>query len=50
MGNTVHSNSFADALSGSLGFPQMVSGLVWMVLVVLLLLGGVRRIVDVAVN
>jgi len=48
IGNTVQSNSVADALSSSFGIPPMASGLVMMVLVGLVLMGGVKRIADVA--
>ncbi|KXO13943.1 Sodium:alanine symporter [Moritella sp. JT01] len=48
IGNTVQSNSVADALSSSFGISPIVSGLVMMVLVGLVLMGGVKRIADVA--
>lgn len=48
IGNTVQSNSVADALSSSFGITPLVSGLVMMVLVGLVLMGGVKRIADVA--
>ena len=48
IGNTVQSNSVSDALETSFGIPPLVSGLVMMVLVGLVLMGGVKRIADVA--
>jgi AGCS family alanine or glycine:cation symporter len=48
IGNTVQSNSVADALSSSFGITPLVSGLVMMILVGLVLMGGVKRIADVA--
>ena len=48
IGNTVQSNSVADALSSNFGVPTWVTGLVLMVLVGAVLLGGIKRIADVA--
>ncbi|MGF1757161.1 sodium:alanine symporter family protein [Photobacterium sagamiensis] len=48
IGNTVQSNSVAAAVSSSFGIPPMVSGLVMMILVGLVLMGGIKRIADVA--
>ena len=48
IGNTVQSNSVSAALSSSFGIPPLASGLVMMVLVGLVLMGGVKRIADVA--
>ncbi|MDX1303595.1 sodium:alanine symporter family protein [Photobacterium sp.] len=48
IGNTVQANSVAAAVSSSFGTPPMVSGLVMMILVGLVLMGGIRRIADVA--
>ncbi|WP_076412088.1 sodium:alanine symporter family protein [Shewanella sp. UCD-KL12] len=48
IGNTVQSNSVADALSSNFGVPTWVTGLVLMVLVGAVLMGGIKRIADVA--
>lgn len=48
IGNTVQSNSVAAALDNSFGIPAMFSGFVMMILVALVLVGGIRRIADVA--
>lgn len=48
IGNTVQSNSVASAVESSFGVSPMVSGLVMMVLVGLVLMGGIKRIADVA--
>ncbi|MGF1703022.1 sodium:alanine symporter family protein [Photobacterium makurazakiensis] len=48
IGNTVQSNSVAAAVESSFGVSPMVSGLVMMVLVGLVLMGGIKRIADVA--
>lgn len=48
IGNTVQSNSVADALSSNFGVPGWVTGVVLMVLVGLVLMGGIKRIADVA--
>ncbi len=48
IGNTVQANSVADALRTSFGVPETVSGILMAVLVGLVLLGGIRRIANVA--
>ncbi|MCL1038433.1 sodium:alanine symporter family protein [Shewanella submarina] len=48
IGNTVQSNSVADALNSNFGVPGWVTGLVLMVLVGMVLMGGIKRIADVA--
>ena len=48
IGNTVQSNSVAAAVEASFGIPPMASGLVMMILVGLVLMGGIKRIADVA--
>jgi AGCS family alanine or glycine:cation symporter len=48
IGNTVQANAVADVLDTSFGIPELVSGLILMVLVGLVVLGGIRRIGQVA--
>ncbi len=48
IGNGVQANSVAHALNESFGVPVLVSGLAMMVLVGLVLVGGIRRIGEVA--
>jgi len=48
IGNTVQSNSVAAAVHSSFGIPPMASGMVMMILVGLVLMGGIKRIADVA--
>ncbi|MBY5945940.1 alanine/glycine:cation symporter family protein [Photobacterium rosenbergii] len=48
IGNTVQSNSVAAAVESSFGISPMISGLVMMILVGLVLMGGIKRIADVA--
>ncbi|MEQ9519364.1 MAG: sodium:alanine symporter family protein [Parvibaculum sp.] len=48
IGNGVQANSVADALSASFGVPHIASGLVMMGIVAAVLLGGIKRIADVA--
>ncbi|WP_067560665.1 alanine/glycine:cation symporter family protein [Halofilum ochraceum] len=48
IGNTVQSNSVADVLQSNLAIPAWVTGLVLAVLVLIVILGGVRRIANVA--
>lgn len=48
IGNTVQSNSVADALTTSFGVPAWVTGAVIMVLAGAVILGGIRRISRVA--
>ncbi|ARD20980.1 MULTISPECIES: alanine/glycine:cation symporter family protein [Shewanella] len=48
IGNTVQTNSVADAMSSNFGVPNWITGLVLMVLVGAVLMGGIKRIADVA--
>lgn len=48
IGNGVQSNSVAQALDTSFGVAPLVTGLVMMVIVGLVLIGGIKRIADVA--
>ena len=48
IGNGVQANSVADALHGGFGIPEWVTGVAIAVLVGLVLLGGIRRISEVA--
>ncbi|MGR5062090.1 alanine/glycine:cation symporter family protein [Photobacterium sp. DNB22_13_2] len=48
IGNTVQSNSVAAAVESSFGVSPVISGLIMMVLVGLVLMGGIKRIADVA--
>lgn len=48
IGNTVQSNSVANALESNFGVAPIITGIVLMVLVGLVLMGGVKRIGDVA--
>ncbi|SEI39146.1 alanine or glycine:cation symporter, AGCS family [Allopseudospirillum japonicum] len=48
IGNTVQANSVASVLESNFGLPLWVTGLVLMVLVGLVLIGGVKRIGEVA--
>ncbi len=48
IGNTIQANSVADVLSSNLGINPWVTGIVMAVLVALVLLGGIRRIAEVA--
>lgn len=48
IGNTVQANSVADALSSNFGIPAWASGVVMMLLVGAVLMGGIKRIADVA--
>lgn len=48
IGNTVQANSVADALENSFGLARWVTAAALVVLVALVLLGGVKRIADVA--
>ena len=48
IGNTVQSNSIADAMRHTFGIDPVASGIVTAVLVGLVLLGGIRRIGEVA--
>ncbi len=48
IGNTVQANSVADALSQSIHLPKVATGLILAVLAALVLIGGIRRIAQVA--
>ncbi len=48
IGNTVQANSVADAISSNFGIPTWVTGVVLMLLVGAVLMGGIKRIADVA--
>lgn len=48
IGNTVQANSIASAIEGSFAIPHEVTGVVVMVLVGLVILGGIKRIANVA--
>ncbi|SDS75904.1 alanine or glycine:cation symporter, AGCS family [Halopseudomonas xinjiangensis] len=48
IGNTIQSNSVADALESTFGVQPLVTGIVIAVLVALVLIGGIKRIGDVA--
>lgn len=48
IGNGVQANSVADALDSSFGISPMVTGIVLMILVGAVLVGGIKRISDVA--
>jgi len=48
IGNTVQANSVADALSGSFGISPWITSLVLMALVGAVLIGGIKRLADVA--
>ncbi|HCW90719.1 MAG TPA: sodium:alanine symporter family protein [Marinobacter sp.] len=48
IGNTVQANSVADVLNVNFGLPHWVTGVILMILVGLVLIGGIRRIGQVA--
>ncbi|MCG7529780.1 sodium:alanine symporter family protein [Psychrobium sp. MM17-31] len=48
IGNTVQANSVANAIESNFGVDPMITGVVMMVLVGLVLMGGIKRIGDVA--
>ncbi|GGP46915.1 alanine/glycine:cation symporter family protein [Shewanella saliphila] len=48
IGNTVQANSVADAMSSNFDIPSWVTGVVLMVLVGAVLMGGIKRIAEVA--
>lgn len=48
IGNTVQANSVADSLESSFGIPHAVSGLVMAALVFFVVIGGIKRIGEVA--
>lgn len=47
IGNTVQSNSVADALQSSLNLPKWITGVVLAVLVGLVIIGGIKRLAEV---
>ncbi|WP_373185188.1 alanine/glycine:cation symporter family protein [Halopseudomonas sp.] len=48
IGNTIQSNSVADALQSTFGVSPLITGIVIAVLVALVLIGGIKRIGEVA--
>lgn len=48
IGNTIQANSVADALNSSFGISHLVTGIVMAILAALVLIGGIRRIAEVA--
>ena len=48
IGNTVQANSVANALESTFGISPIVTGIILMILVGLVLMGGIKRIGDVA--
>ncbi|MGO3296701.1 MAG: alanine/glycine:cation symporter family protein [Marinobacter sp.] len=48
IGNTVQANSVADVMEATFGLPHWISGIILMVLVGMVLIGGIRRIGQVA--
>jgi len=48
IGNMVQANSVADVVNTNLGIPGLISGIVMAVLVFLVLIGGIKRIAQVA--
>lgn len=48
IGNTVQANSVADAMQGTFGIYEPITGLVIMIAVALVLIGGINRIAEVA--
>ncbi|MFN3581169.1 MAG: alanine/glycine:cation symporter family protein [Pseudomonas sp.] len=48
IGNTIQSNSVSDALSSTFGIPPLWTGIAIAVMVALVLIGGIKRIGDVA--
>jgi alanine or glycine:cation symporter, AGCS family len=48
IGNTVQANSVADVLDSTFGVPTWITGVTLAILVGLVLIGGIRRIADVA--
>ena len=48
IGNTIQANSVADVLQSSFNIPPLATGLVIAVLVAMVLIGGIKRIGDVA--
>ncbi len=47
IGNTVQSNSVAEAMNASFGIEKWVTGIIMMILVGLVLIGGIKRIAQV---
>jgi len=48
IGNTIQANSVADVLNSKLGVSHLLTGIVMAVFVALVLIGGIKRIADVA--
>ncbi|RBW51947.1 alanine/glycine:cation symporter family protein [Marinobacter sp. F3R11] len=48
IGNTVQANSVADVMDATFGLPHWITGVILMVLVGMVLIGGIRRIGQVA--
>ena len=48
IGNSIQANSVADALQNQFSLPPLVTGLTMAILVALVLIGGIRRIAEVA--
>ena len=48
IGNTIQANSVADALNSKFGYSHLLTGLVMASLVALVLIGGIKRIAEVA--
>ncbi|NRD72653.1 sodium:alanine symporter family protein [Shewanella sp. VB17] len=48
IGNTVQANSVANALESNFGLSPWITGIIMMILVGLVLMGGIKRIADVA--
>ena len=48
IGNTVQANSVADALNSSFGINPVITGIIMAILAALVLIGGIRRIAEVA--
>lgn len=48
IGNTVQANSVASALESNFGLAPWVTGIIMMILVGLVLMGGIKRIADIA--
>lgn len=48
IGNTIQANSVADVLDSTFAVPSVVSGIIMMILAALVLIGGIRRIANVA--
>ncbi len=48
IGNTVQANSVADALNSNFGVPHIATGITLAILAALVLIGGIRRIAEVA--